>query len=100
MDVEGGQIFCQRQVSEFALQFAAVLADDHQAKSLGTFLVDRHFAQVGEVQTVVGLHDGGDFDVARLHQMVTQFGETKDESNRGLFQGRGDGQARILPPET
>ena len=100
MDVQSGQIFCQRQVSEFALQIAAILADNHKAEGLGTFLVDRHLAEVGEVQRVVGLHDGGNFDVARLHQVVTQFGEIKNEGNGGLFQSCGDRQARILPPET
>lgn len=90
VNMQSGQVFCQRQVSEFTFQPGTFLANCHQAEGFGSLLIDGDFAQVGKVKSVVCLHNSRDLNVARLYQMVAKFGKVQHKGDCGVFKCRCD----------
>ena len=77
VNMDGGEILGQREMTELALHLLLALVHQHHPESLGPGQVQLHL-QGGEEDFLSGGVEPSMFlDAARLYQVVTKFGKTK-----------------------
>ena len=77
VDVEGGEVLGQGEVAELALHLLLALAHQHHAEGLCPGQVQLHLQQGEDELLSGGVQSGVFLDTPGLNQVVTKFGETK-----------------------